>query len=112
MRTYIKIIAVAVLITSIFTSESAFAGTPFRKLGRGVCNVALCPLEIAKGISDANIESGYFAAVSWGLLQGVFNTAVRCIVGAYEIVTFPVPLPKDYEPILKNPEFFGEEMAF
>ena len=36
----------------------------------------------------------------------------RAVVGAYEVVTFPIPLPSDYEPILTDPEFFGEEALF
>ena len=29
----------------------------------------------------------------------------RAVVGVYEIATFPIPLPKDYEPIITDPEF-------
>jgi hypothetical protein len=37
---------------------------------------------------------------------------VRAVVGVYEIATFPIPLPKGYGPILKDPEFFFEEMIW
>jgi putative exosortase-associated protein (TIGR04073 family) len=90
------------------TIEKATAG-PIEKLGRGVANVVTCPLELIKGMDDVKQESGLFAAVTWGILQGTFNIVKRAVVGVYEIVTFPVPLPKDYAPILTDPEFFWEK---
>ena len=44
-----------------------------------------------------------------GVLKGVGMSCLRLGVGAYEIVTFPFPMPKDYAPILKDPEFMFEE---
>ncbi len=79
---------------------------PIKKLGRGVSNLVTCPLEFTKGIGDAKDERGIFAAMTWGVLQGTFNIVKRAMVGVYEIVTFPIPLPRDYKPILTDPEFF------
>ena len=105
------IIIIFVLLFS-FTSLYTYADTPIKKLGRGVCNFFTSPLEITKGIQDVYNESGIFAAFTWGILRGFFNTGVRAVVGVYEVFTFPIPFPKDYEPILTDPEFFGEDMVF
>ena len=104
MKKIIPVLLVALLISSV-----AFADGPIKKLGRGLANIVTCPLEVIKGISDANTENGPIAAVTFGLLKGIFNTGVRVAVGAYEVVTFPIPIPRDYSPILTDPEFFLEE---
>lgn len=104
MKKIIPVLLVVLLISSV-----AFADGPIKKLGRGLANVITCPLEILKGISDANTENGPIAAVTFGLLKGIFNTGVRAVIGVYEVVTFPIPLPRDYSPILTDPEFFLEE---
>ncbi len=102
---------ILIVLMTVFT-VFAYADTPLKKLGRGVCNIVTCPLELLKGIQDAHNENGFFAALTWGVLKGAFNTGVRAVVGAYEVVTFPFPIPSDYEPILTDPEFFGEEALF
>ena len=111
MKIRLNIVIILILLMAVFT-VSAYADTPIKKLGRGVCNILTCPLEIFKAIQDTHNESGFFAALTWGLLKGAFNTGVRAFVGAYEVVTFPIPLPADYKPILTDPEFFGEEALF
>jgi len=100
---------ISVLLVVLFISSVAFADGPIKKLGRGLANIVTCPLEIIKGVSDANSENGPIAAISFGVLKGVFNTGIRVVVGAYEVITFPIPIPRDYSPILTDPEFFLEE---
>ena len=111
-------IFVAVLLAVIFIASVSFAGGDYgsdgmlKKLGRGIANVFTCPLEVAKGVGDANYESGPVAAMTYGLISGFYKTGVRFVVGAYEIVSFPIPFPKNYEPILDDPEFFLSEGLF
>lgn len=100
---------IAILVITLLISSVAFADGPVKKLGRGLANIVTCPLEILKGISDANTESGPIAAGTFGVLQGIFNTGLRAVIGVYEVVTFPIPIPRDYSPILTNPEFFLED---
>ncbi|NQT22360.1 MAG: exosortase system-associated protein, TIGR04073 family [Candidatus Omnitrophica bacterium] len=104
-RYFILVLALIVSLSTI----SAYADSPIKKLGRGLCNIVSSPLELLQGIQDANNEGGFLAAFTWGVLKGLFQTGVRAGVGVYEVVTFPIPFPKDFEPILENPEFFGEE---
>jgi putative exosortase-associated protein (TIGR04073 family) len=67
------------------------------------------PLEIPNQISKTNITDGPMAAFTWGIIKGVGMTAFRALVGVYETVSFPVPCPAGYEPILTDPEFFLED---
>jgi putative exosortase-associated protein (TIGR04073 family) len=79
---------------------------PVEKLSRGLANTITFPCEIPYQISQTNSQNGLTAALSYGVLNGIFMTGVRAIVGIYEIVTFPIPAPGDFGPILTNPEFF------
>jgi putative exosortase-associated protein (TIGR04073 family) len=90
---------------------SAGNSDAWKKLGRGVCNMLTFPLEIPNQISKVNLTDGPMAAYTWGLVKGVGMTAFRALVGAYEVVTFPVALPEGYQPILTDPEFFFEDQS-
>ena len=59
---------------------------------------------------DALIADGYVAGATVGILQGVWRTVLRGVVGVFEVVTFPAEIPKGFKPILK-PEFaFGQDV--
>lgn len=110
MKKFLALLVVCGMILSI--APLAMANGPVEKLGRGVANVATSPLGLLKGIGDANEESGIFAGLTWGVLQGTVNVVKRAAVGVYEVATFPIPLPKDYAPILDEPEFFLEKTKY
>ena len=106
-----RITLMSVLILSMLFALTTlgYCDDPVKKLGRGICNVVTCPFELVAQPADVANSDGPFAAATYGVLKGIGMTVVRGMVGAYEIVTFPVPLPKDYKPILTDPEFFFEE---
>lgn len=101
-----KAIIISIIIVSLFAIQSiSFAqNNMLRKLGRGVANVATGAIEVPKAIQETFYEEGPVAAVSWGLLDGLYKFVARTVVGAYEIVSFPIPFPADYAPIVE-PEF-------
>jgi len=84
----------------------------WKKLGRGLCNVVTFPFELPSQISKANISDGPMAAMTWGVVKGLGMTAFRALVGVYEVVSFPVPVPDGYKPILTDPEFFFEDQIW
>ena len=96
-----------ILLTSL-----CYAQTPVRKLGRGVANVVTCPIEIFYRMNQIAKQKGPIAGVSWGLFLGVTRMVVRGSVGVYEILTFPIPYPKGYRPLMSDPEFFLEQDTF
>ena len=79
-------------------------GTPQRKLQRGFLNVALSPIEISNELSK-EVRNDTFPP-SWvaGLGRGSIYAVGRALVGIYEMVTFPLPYPANYKPVLQ-PEF-------
>jgi putative exosortase-associated protein (TIGR04073 family) len=81
----------------------------FEKLGRGASNLFFGFLEI-----PVNIDQRYSVsdtAGSWltGLAYGVVKGTVRTAVGAYEIVSFPLPYPEDFVPILPTLDYFKKD---
>ena len=108
-----KFVVLTVLFTLIlgFIGTSAFAQNPVRKLGRGMANILTGFFEIPVNIVDAAEEEGFVAAITYGVVKGVAMGALRSGVGIYEAVTFLVPFPWNYEPILE-PEFMMSDERF
>ncbi|MFQ5953331.1 MAG: exosortase system-associated protein, TIGR04073 family [Candidatus Omnitrophota bacterium] len=103
-----------IVLTSVFLVFSfilpVFADGPGDKLRRGAVNFVLSPLEVPDGVWQywqTGELSQFLPGATWGLGLGVFNCVKRFLAGVYEIVTFPIPIPKDYKPLINEPEFFG-----
>ena len=78
-------------------------GTPLRKLERGGANALLGGLEFLYRLRQP--DNGAIVP-PWitGIGASIYYTCKRSLIGLYEIVTFPVPVPADYAPVM-NPEF-------
>ena len=70
------------------------------------------PLEVPEQMSRTNNSDGPFAGWTVGLLKGFGWAVGRACVGVYETVSFMMPYPKAYQPILKDPEYFLENSNF
>ena len=66
---------------------------PVMKLGRGITNVAFGVFEIPMRWTEVNNDQGGLAGITYGTLKGVCYFVARVVVGAVDIVTFPIPLP-------------------
>lgn len=89
--------------TEVVTDPFHPQGTALRKLERGVSNTLLGGLEFfihLKQPDNPTLQPPWFA----GIAKGFYKTLVRTASGVYEMVTFPLPLPKDYLPMVE-PEF-------
>ncbi|MCX5686721.1 MAG: exosortase system-associated protein, TIGR04073 family [Candidatus Omnitrophica bacterium] len=102
------LIGVIILLVASFAMP-AYCDDSLKKLGRGVCNIGTCPVELFLQTSRVNNSDGPMAAFTYGVMKGVAMMCVRAVVGVYEVATFPIPVPKNYEPILKDPEFMFED---
>lgn len=109
MRKQIVVIGLISLVI-VALASTAYCDTPIKKLGRGFSNVITSPFEIFEQMKRVNNTDGPWAGMTYGLVKGVAMTVVRAAIGVYEITTFPIPSPKEYKPILTDPEFFFEEM--
>ena len=79
----------------------AMAGDRITKLARGVENVLTAPAEIPVRFIHYR-EEGYSLMMTGiaGTATGIGKTALRILGGLYEIITFPIPLPGSYAPLM------------
>lgn len=111
-RKIVLLTAIVVFMANVVSLASAAEpvhGDPLRKLGRGISNCLTFPLELPNQISKTNNNDGPMAAFTYGIVKGLTMTMFRAVVGAYEVISFPIPLPEWYKPILTDPEFMLEE---
>ena len=80
------------------------ADTPGEKAGRGLAAMTTPFLEIPGNIVETSDREGPLAGWTAGLAKGLGMTIVRPPIGLYELVTAPIPAPKNFEPILQ-PEY-------
>lgn len=81
--------------------------TPLRKLQRGFLNMALSPMEIAYALSEEKRVDSFIPTWMTNAGKGTIFAAGRALTGVYEMVTFPLPFPADYEPVV-YPEYAWE----
>ena len=73
---------------------------PLAKLGRGMTNLWFSPLEYGVNLQKVSDRKGPGSGIFEGLVSGSFYSALRIISGLYDIVTFPIPIPWDYKPVM------------
>ena len=100
-----KVIILSILAI-LFITNISYADTPTEKALRGVTNVLTCPLEVPYRASEANNKYGIISGLTWGIVHGFYRMGTRAVVGVYEILTCPLNIPKDYGPVIKDPEYF------
>ena len=76
------------------------------KLGRGASNLLCGWLEIPYNIHVRSSRSDTGGSFFTGAVHGVVRGVVRTAVGLYETVTFFIPLPEQYAPILPTLAYF------
>lgn len=78
----------------------------FEKLGRGLGNVVGGWLEIPYQIDQRYTARHTAGSMFAGAFIGVIKGVARTVVGAYETVTFWLPLPEQFAPILPTLPYF------
>jgi len=99
---------VAVATVRAETDDPPQGHNPLRKLGRGVSNLLFGVVEIPNQYTKAVSLHGGASGVTYGLPKGLTRWIGRELTGVYEIITFPIPFPKGYQPVMK-PEFPNED---
>lgn len=100
------------LVTIFYLSNSValcFAGTPVKKLCRGVVNVLTFPLEVPKQtyLEFQRGRAVTFHVSVWilsGFVKGTVYSFGRLLSGTWDVVSFPLNHPQDYTPIMR-PDF-------
>jgi putative exosortase-associated protein (TIGR04073 family) len=98
--------ALFLLLLSFFSAvpSGVRADDGWSKLGRGFANIAGSPLELGKQPMEMAKIEPWPIAFFGGFFKGLTFMIARIGVGVYEIVTFPIPWPHGYGPII-HPEF-------
>ena len=97
-----------IAIAVVGMTTQCYAQDPAKKLGRGLANMVTGWVELPKNIYDTSVEENVLSGITMGLAKGIGMTIVRTGAGVYEAVTFPFPIPEDYQPVLE-PEFVFSE---
>ena len=98
----ILILAACVALFSLATAE-AQAQTAARKFGRCLAGMTCGFLELPGNVVEETEKRGA-VGVPIGLALGVGMLVARELVGVYEFVTAPFPVPAGFQPILR-PEY-------
>lgn len=105
MRNLLKGIVICVVFLMVLNiASSGYAQDMGKKLCRGLANIFTGWMEIPKNIQATAKEENFLSGITLGLAKGGAMTFVRTGFGIYETVTFPIPLPDGYNPLLE-PEF-------
>lgn len=94
----------AVMLIALTVSPPCWADTMWTKLGRGMGNAAFGWLEILHQPINMGKQERWPFAIFGGVPKGIVYAVGRTLVGVYEVVTFPVPLPSGYHAMME-PEF-------
>lgn len=81
--------------------KSGVAERAGAKLVRGVVNVATGWAEIVKQPYRIGTQDGWLAGMLRGPIEGLGMVLARTVGGAYEILTFPFPIPPGYQPMVE-----------
>jgi putative exosortase-associated protein (TIGR04073 family) len=99
----IACLAAAALLLAAAPAHAAHQ-TAARKFGRGLAAMTCGFLEIPGNVVQTTRERGPAWGATLGFVQGLGRVVVRELVGVYEFVTAPFPVPPGYQPIIQ-PEF-------
>jgi len=80
----------------------------FTKLGRGLTNIIEGPFELYAQTVLASPKTETVYAFFTGVTRGLAMFVVREFVGIYDIVTFPIPVPKNYQPLIQPATTFTD----
>ncbi len=86
---------------AVLAAQPAMAKDAVIKLSRGLVNIVTSPVEYYVQYNLAADGTNPAVGLLGGLIYGTGYTVARIGSGAYDVVTFPIPLPKDYEPLMK-----------
>ena len=106
MRKFLLVLVAVIIISNLIVTP-CFADV-WRKLGRGLANTVTGVVEIPKKVILISKNDNPLMGFTWGFVKGAAVGLLRTAAGVYETVTFPIPAPADYEPII-HPEFVFEE---
>ncbi len=94
-----------VFLFLVAAPSQSYAYDAWGKLGRGLGNAVFGWVEVLNQ-PQLMVKAGqrWPVALGGGVPKGIFFGLARTLVGLYEVLTFPAPIPDDFKPIIE-PEF-------
>ncbi|MDD5226065.1 MAG: exosortase system-associated protein, TIGR04073 family [Candidatus Omnitrophica bacterium] len=108
MKKNILILAVVVWMFAGWVSMAFADDSAFTKFGRGMANILISPAEIYAQPVLLSQTNEIPTALFGGLLKGISMFIVREVVGVYDVITFPIPIPKGYKPVFTPATTFSD----
>ncbi len=109
------LVALLALGASVLVSPARVAGGTSgvveragEKLERGLVNLGTGWAEILKQPYLIGKEHGWLAGTLRGPVEGLGMVVARTVSGAYEILTFPLPIPSGYQPMVE-PDYVWQD---
>ncbi len=107
MKRFYRTVVLVWCLTAILSCQTCFAGDALRKCGRGVSNILFGWVDIPAEMNRVKAAPGNTSeagSLIVGSLKGIFKMMGRMAAGVYEVCTFPIPVPAQYDPVV-DPEF-------
>lgn len=95
---------IAMLVSAFATAAPAQEQSAARKFGRGLAGLTLGILELPGNMVEEGRANGALSAMTVGFVMGVAKVPARTLIGAYELLSAPFPLPAGFQPLMA-PEF-------
>lgn len=92
-------------VSAVMDTSERYPG--FDKLGRGAGNVLTGWLEIPLAVRQRYVSRDPVGTFATGTAVGLAKGVTRTLVGAYETVTFFLPYPNNFGPILPPLDYFN-----
>src|SRR6266481_1024713 len=99
-----QLAAFVVLLVMLVLTPPARAQTAMRKVGRGLAGMTTSVLEVPGNMVAETRAQGAGEGIPLGFAKGLGMIIPRTLVGVWEFLSAPFPVPAGYEPIL-SPEF-------
>ena len=112
MKVTIGLLVILLVIGVAGITQDVWAQNAGSKLLRGVTNIATGWIEIPKQMYQTSVDQNPFLGLTWGTVKGVGYGVGRTLVGVYDTVTFPIPIPSDYEPVVEPEYVFSPESDY
>ena len=99
MTVLVSMVSVNGFVAQAF-AEKMVPPAAAQKAIRGLANTGLgVVVELPKTVYYDTLEDGPLYGLTVGVLEGLSWGIARTLVGIFEVVTFPFPVPEGYRPI-------------
>jgi len=93
VRKLFSVAIIALMLLSIITvsyAADAQQKGPYNKLERGIRNVSMGWTELPRTVKQATKDKGPIFGMTFGVLEGIFNTFSRTVSGVFDTATSPI----------------------